>query len=125
MLHNLSNHRGFTLIEIMTALAVLAIAFVVLLGLRNRDIAISAKAARIIDATLLARQKMTEIALLKDKNTGERSGNFGDTYPDYRWEMDMNETPYERVQEVIVKILWKSEGDTESVEFTRYFFVKK
>jgi general secretion pathway protein I len=109
----------------MTALAVLAIAFVVLLGLRNTDIAISAKAARVIDATLLARQKMADISLLKDKDTSERRGDFGKDFPDYKWEMDLNETPYERVRELVVRVLWQSQGDTESVEFTRYLFIKK
>ena len=116
-------NKGFTLIEVMTALTVLAIAFVILLGLRNRDVALSSKAAHLIQATLLAQQKISELSLERSKDTGNRKGDFGDTVPGYRWEMEIHETPRKRLLELIVVVLWKSSTREESVRFTRYLIV--
>ena len=118
-----NNGKGFTLIEVMTALTVLAISFVILLGLRNRDIKISEKSAHLIQATLLAQKKMADLSLEKNKDTGTRNGDFGDAFPDYRWEMEIHETPRKQLRELILKVLWGKKTNEENVSFTRYIIV--
>jgi general secretion pathway protein I len=54
---------GFTLLEIMVALAVIAVAFVALLGLRNRDIVLHDEARAVIMATALAQQRMADATI--------------------------------------------------------------
>jgi len=117
------NAKGFTLIEVMTALTILAISFVILLGLRNRDIAISEKSAHLIEATLLAQKKMADLSLEKDKDTGTRKGDFGEAFPDYRWEMEIHETSRKKIRELIVMVRWGSNAHEDNVRFTRYIIV--
>jgi len=118
------NAKGFTLIEVMTALTVMAIAFVILLGLRNRDVALSAKASHLIQATLLAQQKISELSLEKDKDTGNRKGDFGETFAGYRWEMEIHETSRLRIRELVLSVFWKSSTREENIRLTRYLMVK-
>ncbi|MCG3113091.1 MAG: prepilin-type N-terminal cleavage/methylation domain-containing protein [Candidatus Manganitrophus sp. SB1] len=113
---------GFTLIEIMVSLAVLAIALTVLLGLRNRDIALSAYSGHLTEATLLARQRISEVSFAGFPDLGAREGDFGEEYPNYKWKEEVKQTPYEVVRELNLEVLWKEGGREESVRFTTFLF---
>ena len=52
---------GFTLLEVLVAVAVLGLGLVSLLGLHVRNLALLERDQRITDATLLARALMTEV----------------------------------------------------------------
>ena len=119
----LTGPEGFTLVEVMTALTVLAVAFVILLGLRNRDIALSERASHLTQATLLAQKKLSELSLEKNKDTGNRKGDFGETFPGYRWEIEIYETPRERIRELTLTVLWKSHTREENIRLTRYIAI--
>jgi len=112
---------GFTLLEIMVALAVLSISLVVLLGLRNRDIALSERARRITEATFLGRQKMTAISISGFPDFGETHGDFEEEGP-YTWRQEVKQTPFDEVREVLVQVVWKNNSSEESVRFTSYIF---
>lgn len=116
------NRRGFTLIEIMVSLAVLAIALTVLLGLRNRDIALSAYSGHLTEATLLARQRISEVSFAGFPDLGAREGDFGEEYPNYKWKEEVKQTPYEVVRELNLEVLWKEGKREESVRFTTFLF---
>lgn len=115
---------GFTLIEIMVALVILSVSLIVLLGLRNRDLALAAYSRHLTEATLLARQKITEITLAGFPDLGERLGDFGDEYPAYHWKQEVKQTPYpyDVVRELTLTVSWKEGGRDEGSHFTTYVF---
>ncbi|MFQ5598339.1 MAG: prepilin-type N-terminal cleavage/methylation domain-containing protein [Nitrospiria bacterium] len=113
---------GFTLLEIMVALTVLSISLVVLLGLRNKDIALSAHARRITEATLLARLKITEIKTEGFPDLGEQQGDFGETAPKYQWRQEVRLTPFDAVRELILHVTWRHDTREEAVRMTAYLF---
>ncbi|MBI3358346.1 MAG: prepilin-type N-terminal cleavage/methylation domain-containing protein [Nitrospirae bacterium] len=112
--------KGFTLIEIMISLAILGISFVVLLGLKNRDIVISSEANHIVVATLLARERMAFFSLDTDKEVGERQGTFEEPYQEYKWAIAINETPFPKIYEWSVDVLWNEQNREEKVMVTTY-----
>lgn len=128
--------RGFTLLEVMLAMALLAIVLPVLLGLRNRDLDLRERAREITTATLLAQEKLLETELLPVLPTGgEQSGDFKDAppglsfratgedrAPGYRWRRSIMPTPLEKVQEIRVEVLWTHGLNEESVELNHYVF---
>jgi general secretion pathway protein I len=75
--------RGFTLLEVMISLAILAIALVALSGLNGGAVAMHAYGRRATEATLLLRGKMLDVEEDLQKNgfsdfNDEKHGDFGD-----------------------------------------------
>jgi len=117
--------RGFTLLEVMIAMAILATVIVSLLGLQNRSVKDVAKAERITTATLLAKRMMTETLIKKPLLLAEEEGEFsvevfGDVYKDYHWKKMVTATPIPQVMEVRVAVLWKEGSRDEMVELVSY-----
>ena len=67
---------GFTLFEVLIAMAILALALPILLGLRNWDLDLHARAADITAATMLAQEKLIEAELSPVYPVGETTGDF-------------------------------------------------
>jgi general secretion pathway protein I len=83
--------RGFTLLEVVVALAILAVALVAVLDINAQSVASHVYARRLTVATLLARSKMVDLEQkLHDKGMNvddeEDSGDFAEEgWPSYRW----------------------------------------
>ena len=124
---------GFTLLEVLLALGILALALPILLGLRNWDLDLYARADELTTATLLAQEKLLETELTKAFTLGETSGDFqgpplgfqslGDTTsraPNYRWKRTVIPTPLTLVREVKIQVLWPRGNTDESIEVSTY-----
>lgn len=79
--------RGFTLLEVMIAIALLAIALTTLLGSQSQSMFAAEQADFSSQAALLARLKMTEI-LVEGDTFSETGGDFGDSFPGYGWKVE-------------------------------------
>ena len=112
---------GFTLLEVLVALAILSIALVVLLGLRNRDVDLVNTTRDLITATALARMKIVETQVESFPDLGETTGEFGDDYSQFHWYKAVSSTPFDFVREVRVSVKW-GQADRETVELVKYVF---
>ena len=120
-----SLRNGFTLLEIMIALAIVSIAMVSLLSLANRSIGVHDRLQRITAATLLAQQKMAETEVNARHGTlksAELQGEFSGPYAAYRWQIAYADTPLSSVQMVTVTVLWGDEERNELVDLTSFIF---
>ncbi len=129
----MASERGFTLLEVLLAIAVLAIALPVLLGLRNFDLDLQSRATELTAATLLAQEKLLEVELAGQYAVGETLGEFSplplgsqtalQAVPravGYRWKRTIAPTPLEFVREVRIKISWPRGEREESLEVSTY-----
>ena len=82
-------NRGFTLLEVMVALAVLAIALTTLLGSQNQSMFAAGQADFASRSAMLARSKMAEIVAAED-NAVEQSGDFDELHPGYTWQVTVD-----------------------------------
>lgn len=89
--------RGFTLIEVMAAVAILAIALLSLLRANNQTIYLKAHARDITTATLLAQERLALLHLDPNALEEESEGDFGDRFPAWRWTVTAEEvaTPFD------------------------------
>lgn len=120
--------RGFTLLEIMVALAIIAVAFVALLGLRNRDIVLHGEARAIIAATALAQQRMADATIGGFPDLGTSEGRFDDEHARFTWRQEVNPTGLfstDLVREVRVMVAWGDPSRNERVDLVSYVFRPK
>ncbi|MHB1397110.1 MAG: type IV pilus modification PilV family protein [Trichloromonadaceae bacterium] len=118
-----TRNAGFTLLEIMIALAIVAIALVSLLGLANRSIAVQERLQRMTRGTLLAQEKMTEIELAAETKTlvfEPAEGIFAEPFSDFRWRMEFADTPLPVVTQVTVTVAWGAEERNEAVDLSNF-----
>lgn len=130
-----ANDFGFTLLEVMIAMAILALALPILLGLRNWDLDLHARAGDITAATMLAQEKLVEAELSPIFPIGETSGDFQNPPPGYqalgdianradkyRWKRIVTTTPLNAVREVKIQIFWQQGNQDETLEVSTYVF---
>jgi general secretion pathway protein I len=110
------------LLEIMVALAIIAVAFVALLGLRNRDVVLHEYGRSLITATALAQQRMADTTVAGFPDVGTTDGVFDEQHARFRWRQDVNATPFDFVREVRVTILWNEPPREERVDLVSYVF---
>ena len=118
--------RGFTLMEVLVALAVLAIALTSIYKMQGRTIMMSSKARFLTIAPLLARSKLAEIESSEFKDISNDSGVFGEAYPDYTWTLSVEALPTELITDDhyhLVRInVQISQGDEENFQLHTYRF---
>ncbi len=114
----LRKEDGFTLIEIIAALVILATGFLTVLQLFQGGVQLATASDRYIRGVNLANTKFSELELVNFQ-TEENSGGF-ELAPDYRWEYEV--APFAsplndpgvgiQLNQVTLKVLW-SEGKEE------------
>lgn len=110
--------RGFTLLEVVVALAIFAAGILVLLELFSGSLRLSAAASDLSSAQVYASQRMEEALLAPDPVEGVERGIFGERY---RWEMatsvspPVEGSPYREVR-IRVTVRWADGADDRSVE---------
>src|SRR5262245_25875677 len=121
--------RGFTLLEVLLALAILALALPILLGLRNFDLDLHARASDITAATMLAQEKLLEGEMRIEFPVGETVGDFRNRPPGvvspfvdqnraerFRWRRLITTTPLPNVRELKIQVRWPQELTEEAQE---------
>lgn len=80
---------GFTLLEVLIAIAVLGIALLALLSLEHQDLQSVIRGQEVTRAAMLAQAMMTQAELERFPPLGTTSGNFDQMYsgqyPGFRW----------------------------------------
>jgi general secretion pathway protein I len=88
-------NKGFTLLEVMIAVSLIAVALVTLLGSQSQSVSYANIAKFETMAALLAQSKMSEILIQDADSLSSDSGNFGDDYPGYAWEATVSDISIE------------------------------
>lgn len=86
-------HRaGFTLLEVMIAVALIAIALVTLIGAQAQSVSIATSSRFDTMAALLAQWKLTEILQQDFEQLNDSTGTFGEQHPHFSWKLEVEET---------------------------------
>jgi len=82
---------GFTLLEVMVALSIIAIVLVSLLVSQSHSVSLQDEIKFNTTAALLAQKKISEIESKKGYDLISDSGDFGDDFPTYFWEITVKD----------------------------------
>ena len=92
---NLQSDFGFTLLEIMVAISIIGIVLVSVYKMHAQTISMNYEARFYATAPLLAQLKMAELETkLLEEQTND-SGDFGDEFPGYRWNVVIDDVESE------------------------------
>ena len=111
---------GFTLVEVLAALALLAI----VLPVAMQGISLATSAASIArqrsEAAALADAKLSELIVTSDWQGGALSGDFAPDWPDYQWKAEVVDwmdpsTTNAGLEQLQVHVSWTSRGHQREV----------
>ncbi len=115
------HNSGFTLLEVMVAVAIMSMVLVTLIGLKNSSMQNVALAEHIVTATMLAKRTMVETIAANPRLPAEDEGEFPEAeYKGYKWKKTVVPTPLIQIMEVHVAVLWKEGARDETVELVGY-----
>ena len=126
--------HGFTLIEVVVALAILSIGLMVLIELFSGGLRLGRVSGEYSKAVNYGRMKMEEVMTQQGIEEGTDEGKFDDTY---RWQVDLKKVdllpadkigPFEPpvlLYQIRVDVLWKSGPKERSARFESFRTIKK
>jgi len=122
---------GFTLLEVMVAMAIIAIALTAVLGSQSQSLSLASEAKFSTTVALLAQSKMAEIEAEKPEDLTSDSGDFGDDYPGYRWDKSVNDVTFDEpegvsdhLKQIDLTVSWE-DNDQYVYRLRLYRFVPK
>jgi general secretion pathway protein I len=81
---------GFTFLEVMIAVAVIAIALVTLIGSQSQSVSIATLSRQNVTASFLAQQKLAELESTPFDELYSGDGDFDGDFSLYRWKAEVN-----------------------------------
>ncbi|HPQ43910.1 MAG TPA: type II secretion system minor pseudopilin GspI [Syntrophales bacterium] len=91
---------GFTLLEVMLAMAILAISLTAVFQSQSQSISMTGRSRFETTAPLLAQSRMAHIEAMSPGDIHSGEGDFGDDFPDYRWNLAVFETEIENLKKI-------------------------
>jgi len=107
--HRAGPEGGFTLLEVIAAVAILSLVVVAWLAAMGSELRVLARAEGLATATALAEDRLAAVALLgRDAlpilPDSLRGGEFGEPFRGYRWETETRSLPGKDLVEVTVAV---------------------
>jgi general secretion pathway protein I len=99
---------GFTLLEVMVAMAILAISLVAVYQLQSQSISLATESRFRTSAALLAQSKMTEMEAMATLSNRSEDGDFGPDYPQYNWRMEVTDTGFPGWKKIEINVMNKA-----------------
>lgn len=115
---------GFTLLEVLIALAIIAVAFVTLLGWHARNISTIVYDQNLGRAVLLARERASLVqylAVQQGLDSVRSEAGPIDGYPGFFYDQQVFPTAIEPMRQVVVRVFW-DQRNVNACEVT--FFVR-
>lgn len=131
--HGQMKNKGFTLIEVLVAVAILGVGLTVLIELFSGGLRLGRASEEYTKAVNYARSKMEEIAVKTTIEEGSEEGEFDETF---RWRIEAKKIeilpienkpdfkPPARFFQVQINIIWKSGSKEKSTRIESYRTVK-
>ncbi|VAX22936.1 hypothetical protein MNBD_NITROSPINAE03-874 [hydrothermal vent metagenome] len=115
---------GFTLLEILVAVAILSISLVALLSAHNKALFMNAEAVEITEVVTLAREEMENMYMRASIESGLSDVRKRKDYPQYQWRTEVKETPFKGSREVIVRV-FRAENEKAGDLFALRAYIRK
>ena len=95
---------GFTLMEVMIAMTILAIALVAIFQSQSQSISMSTDSRFMTTASFLAQSKMVEVEAASTLDNQTKDGDFGPDYPEYTWHLEVGDTQLPQFKKIDITV---------------------
>jgi general secretion pathway protein I len=90
---------GFTLLEVMVAVSIIAIVFVSVFRLHTQTLTMSSSVSFYSMAPMLAQGKLAELENSSPESLSDDAGDFGEHFPGYSWEAGVSDVESEILED--------------------------
>ena len=112
-----SRADGFTLIEALAAMALIAVVLPVVMQGISVAIGLSSHARHQAEAVTLAKMKLDELIATQQLNGSAPQGDFGEDFPGYEWAADINTWPLDAsLSELTITVTWTARQRQQQVQ---------
>ncbi|MBN1517809.1 type II secretion system protein [Candidatus Sumerlaeota bacterium] len=111
--------RAFTLIEILAVMVFMAI----VIPAAVQGVRIAGQSGKLANqkriAAELAENQLVQTVVTEEWINGEREGDFGEDWPGFRWELEVNDWESDSaMQELTISVFYTSQNKEHSVQLT-------
>ncbi|WP_243369901.1 type II secretion system minor pseudopilin GspI [Geotalea sp. SG265] len=110
--------KGFTLLEIMVALAIMAGVILTVITSFNYHLSVVGRDREETAAVLLARAKLEEPGFT---DLQKKDGTFAPDHPEIAWHVETEGTEMPTLQKLILTVTW---GEKQSLSLVQYYAKK-
>ena len=125
-----STASGFTLLEVMVAMAIMAIVLVSVYRMHSQTLTMNMAARFYTQAPMLAQSKLAQLESASSGEITGDSGDFGEKFPGYTWSISSEEVSSEALGEIAadlkrIDMKVSFNGDEYSYNVRTYRFLRE
>jgi type II secretion system protein I len=126
ILNKKGKDHGFTLLEIVICLGLIALVLVAVFHLQAQNLDLQSEAQFMTIATCLLQERLSQIQALEKIEEGTNSGDFGKDYPDYTYKQEVSEVPdTEILYKVRVAVILERDKARKDLWLETYLYRQK
>jgi len=126
ILNRKGKDHGFTLLEIIICLGLIALVLVAVFHLQAQNLDLQSEAQFMTTATCLLQERLSQIQALEKIEEGTNSGDFGKDYPDYTYTQEVSEVPdTETLYKVRVAVILERDKASKDLWLETYLYRQK
>lgn len=119
----LRGDKGFTLLEVVVSLALIATALVAVFRLHAQNLDLQTEAQFITTGRYLAQERLAEIASRAELIEGTDSGDFGELFPYFSFEEEVSSVEeLEGLFRAEIRIVLEQRGYTKDMKVETYLY---
>jgi prepilin-type N-terminal cleavage/methylation domain-containing protein len=121
-----SRDHGFTLLEIIICLGLIALVLVAVFHLQAQNLDLQSEAQFMTTATCLLQERLSLIQSQEKIEEGTNTGDFGKDYPEYTYTQEVSEVPdTETLYKVKVSVILEREKTRRDLWLETYLYRQK
>ena len=126
ILNRKGKDHGFTLLEIIICLGLIALVLVAVFHLQAQNLDLQSEAQFMTTATCLLQERLSQIQAQEKIEEGTNSGDFGKDYPDYVYKQEVSEVPdTETLYKVKVAVILERDKARRDLWLETYLYRQK
>ena len=126
ILNRKGKDHGFTLLEIIICLGLIALVLVAVFHLQAQNLDLQSEAQFMTTATCLLQERLSQIQALERIDEGTNSGDFGKDHPDFTYTQEVSEVPdTETLYKVKVAVILERDKARRDLWLETYLYRQK